>query len=58
VLTCLFFRGGNQACISPSLRVNLDSLIEGLELASESRPTVDLCDVLFKFTLNFIVYTT
>ncbi|KAA1068783.1 hypothetical protein PGT21_001908 [Puccinia graminis f. sp. tritici] len=58
ILAPLFTVKSFKACISPSLRVNLDTLIEGLELASESRPTVDLCDVLFKFTLNFIVYTT
>jgi len=36
--------------------VNLDALLEGMELASESRPVVDICDVIFKFSLNFLVY--
>jgi len=58
ILAPLFTVKSFRACISPSLRVNLDCLLEGLELASEVRPTLDLCDVLFRFTLNFIVYTT
>jgi len=56
VLAPLFTVKNFKDCISPSLRVNLDALLEGMELASESRPVVDICDVIFKFSLNFLVY--
>ncbi|KAH9444170.1 hypothetical protein KEM48_010989 [Puccinia striiformis f. sp. tritici PST-130] len=47
-----------KVCISPALRTNLDTLHESMQLASESRPVIDICDVLFKFSMNFLVYAT
>ncbi|PLW12359.1 hypothetical protein PCASD_22821, partial [Puccinia coronata f. sp. avenae] len=46
-----------KECIAPSLRTNLDALLRGMELASETRPVLDICDVSFKFSMNLLVHT-
>ncbi|PLW34504.1 hypothetical protein PCASD_09792 [Puccinia coronata f. sp. avenae] len=38
--------------------IKFPSLLLVVTLASENRPTLDICDVLLKFTLNFIVHAT